>query len=97
MYIVKLFVCLVVLCSALSPGTHYICDVEDLAGHGVFIVIGCRGEPEFLEGLVHKFLKKKAVQHFEICKQRQVTFGSPAMYPFTHETQAFTDADRYTP
>lgn len=62
MYIGKLFVRLVVLCSALSPGTHHVCDVEDLAGHGVFIVIGCRGEPEFLEGLIHKFLKKQEEQ-----------------------------------
>lgn len=37
--------------------THHICDVQYLSGHGIFVMTGCGGEPEFLECLIHQFLQ----------------------------------------
>lgn len=43
-----------------SPdSTHHIRNVQDLAGHGIFVMAGCGGEPEFLECFIHQFLHWK--------------------------------------
>ena len=36
--------------------THHIGDVQDLSGHGLFVVGWSRSEPQFLECLIHQFL-----------------------------------------
>lgn len=36
--------------------THHVCDIQDLPVHGVFVMTGCGGEPEFLKCLIHQFL-----------------------------------------
>lgn len=42
------------------PGsTHHIRDVQDLPGHGIFVMTRRGSEPDFLERLIHQFLKAK--------------------------------------
>lgn len=53
----------ITFCFFVSPfcpdNTHHVCDVQDLSGHGFFVVARRRGEPEFLECLIHQFLQRK--------------------------------------
>lgn len=41
--------------------TNHICDIKDLSVHGLLVVTGCWGEPQFLECLVHQFLHWRVV------------------------------------
>lgn len=42
---------------------YHICDIQDFAGHGLAVVAGGRGKPEFLECLVYQFLQQNGAPH----------------------------------
>lgn len=52
--------------------THHVCDVQNLSGHSVFVVAGCRRKPQFLKCLIHQFLcEKQTNQVLLMCVKKQ--------------------------
>lgn len=42
---------------------YHVCDIQDLASHGLSVLAGGRGKPQFLERLIYQFLQQKVALH----------------------------------